>query len=635
MKSRDTADYPFSLDHIELSKMISNTLDGNGQYPCAVINTMADRQKTVALICNFEDSDTLAAFQQLEKNLEALCIQHEIKRADSNMPFIVIKNLTQSHGLYKCAINISPYNLEKLFMYESEHYSGYREGGSISRLVQQGHFYMKADKICLYPIHQIDDHTIMLRNAGCQMSETIAVQVSHLLVASSHRATHASEHYGHHNSPLVEDMLGVTQGDLLHAARITTGINHSTSHQETNGIEEFHLSEHSKQFIYEMDETAIKVYRALTATFPDEIPHLKSVEMPIVAFLENLSVCLEKNYQQLLQQQDESQQELDLRKQAMTFFNYIMSSCAEHEKSLLPSVDQLRGLMSDYKFKVKCISALEKKAADLELAIQADCLLDNASLDGLILEVDEILEIKIASLKKELSENMSKIDRELLTPSSAEQTTNTTKIEEKIIVLRQLRENSEALHKEITDLEEESSNLYNEDETTKAAFKTGLELARDELKLEQQLSDQLNTTIDFLKNDIAERKHNLLEKMMGVDLLPFLDKPSPTSSSLESLKSWLIDWRNTINNQALDKTSMQAVRGEIIKGIEYQTTIVQSAEERVIHCQGCQRQMAQLIEYQKTKFSAAQAIVHNSPVWQISNRPEPLAQPQHDSLKFL
>lgn len=633
MKSRiftPAAQYTeFSLDNIKLSEMIRNTLDKNGQYPCAVINTTANEQKSVALMCSGEDIDSLRSFQELEKNLAGLCLQHKIERADPNMPLIVVKNLTLSHGLYKCSINISPSHLEQLFMYESAHYSGYREGGSLSRLDQQGNFTIKNDRICLYPIYQIDEHTIIPRNAGCQMSETIAVQLSYFVAASSNRKSHSSEHYGHHNSPIIEQTLGVTSWDLLSAASMTTGIAHPASHQEATGLEALQISQHSLQFVYEMDDTALEIYRALTAAYPDEIPNLKSVEMPIVMFLENLSLCLEEQYQHRLQEKDENQEELDHLQQKMYFFNDVMSNCVEEEENLAVKAAQLRELTFNHERELRSIKRSEETIANIQSAIQADCSHDDEHFDSAFLDIEELLESTITSLDTDLTEKLSRIHEAQPASLDANQIADITKPKEKTLAAEMLIKNIGTLTSEMEHLSQILENLSNEessDETTKDVLRSGLTLAYNKLASEQQAAEQLKIKIALLQTDTAELKHQFLEKIAGANLVDFLTSLPPRSISLEKLASWLTEFCDTINAQTLEKTSIQAMRQFIQDRVEQKTTAFQAAQDRVITCQECRKQMAQLIENQKVKFSSAQAIIQNRSLWQSNDRTETFDQ---------
>ena len=74
--------------------------------------------------------------------------------------------------------NVSPENLHAMLMHESRWYAGYHHEGSVLRLSEPNKILLKKDTLCLFPVLSLTDNKVLLRNAGCQVRDVIATQLS-------------------------------------------------------------------------------------------------------------------------------------------------------------------------------------------------------------------------------------------------------------------------------------------------------------------------------------------------------------------------------------------------------------------------------------------------------------------------
>lgn len=173
-------------------------------------------------------------------------------------------------------------------MNESESYRGYRSTGSILRLAYPLQEAFKIDTICLFPVLEMDSNQIMLRIAGCNASETITTQLAYYFTKYLSLEAGSAELYGHHIAPIVEEKIGLYASDFLEVALETIGIKTQLNHQSEEGFTVLSLEGEAREFLVEIDSEARTIYRLLGVVTPDELPNLKSIEVPITKYLKAL-----------------------------------------------------------------------------------------------------------------------------------------------------------------------------------------------------------------------------------------------------------------------------------------------------------------------------------------------------------
>lgn len=134
-----------------------------------------------------------------------LCRKHNVSCLPGNDA--VASRRSPAPNLIKYEFNISINDFHKILMAESDVYRGYRHGNSLIRLKNPDLELIKEGKICLFPALELVDNKVMLRFAGCNTSEIISTQLAFLL--RKYFSDVSGEIYGHHSSPLVDNLLAI------------------------------------------------------------------------------------------------------------------------------------------------------------------------------------------------------------------------------------------------------------------------------------------------------------------------------------------------------------------------------------------------------------------------------------------
>lgn len=193
--------------------------------------------------------------------------------------------------------NVSPEHMHLILMKESDYYAGYHYDASVLRLNQPNQVMLKENVICLFPVLALStEGHIMLRNAGCNITDTLATQVSFLVKQYVDATIPTHNCYGHRSTPVVSDMLQLNPRDLLNAATCCLDIKQiNTEVQE--GLTEIHLPPQHRAALVEMTKEAKAIYSYLSAVGSDELDALQSVEIPVAVYLNKLSEILSSKLQ--------------------------------------------------------------------------------------------------------------------------------------------------------------------------------------------------------------------------------------------------------------------------------------------------------------------------------------------------
>ena len=263
---------------------ISNGMNENSNYPSASI------QEPGGYFCITVEAGKEAneEFDQMMKIFPELCAQYGIPLLSNHNEYIRKRVPPGATDLIKYEFFISPNDLDRILMNESEFYRGYRSTGSILRLAYPLQEAFKIDTICLFPVLEMDSNQIMLRIAGCNGSETITTQLAYYFTKYLSLEVGSAELYGHHIAPIVEKKIGLYASDFLEIALETIGIKAQLNHQSEEGFTILSLEGEAREFLVEIDSEARTIYRLLGVVTPDELPNLKSIEVPITKYLQAL-----------------------------------------------------------------------------------------------------------------------------------------------------------------------------------------------------------------------------------------------------------------------------------------------------------------------------------------------------------
>ena len=264
-------------------------------YPYATTNVDAEGNVYLCIVNNGKTpQNNQEIFDKFINDFPLLCYKNKIEQHDNRTQFTQRKELPGD--LIKYEFYISLEQLHDLLMNESSAYVGYRNSGehSVTTLVDRP-FTMKEDELCLFPILVTAPDQFLIRNAGCNFSEVISVQLSFLFKEYLPELTKGLSPYGHHQSQIMATLC-IDSRLMLTAALMSAGLSKAdakdrSSHQAQDGTEEI-LSQNDL-FLKEMTPIAKEIYRN-SAVSSDELENLHSFEVPIVFYLSQLVFLLKE-----------------------------------------------------------------------------------------------------------------------------------------------------------------------------------------------------------------------------------------------------------------------------------------------------------------------------------------------------
>lgn len=241
------------------------------------------------------DEDLFQHFSQL---FEELCKRHDIAKLPNAAGYAQRRETTMPDGMQiiKYEFNIAPGDMEKLLTEELPYYPAYRSGASIARLQDPESIDFKDGVICFFPA-LVDEDTdeYVPRNAGCNMSEIISVQlanyIKHYLLPDSD--VPAEAFFGHHNSVITRDFLHLDEKDILNALAKCINLERLT-HQKEIDLP-IKSSDTPMIQVCDLDAESRGIYQRLTVCPPDELAHTKSCEIPIEDFLDQLVIVVKSS----------------------------------------------------------------------------------------------------------------------------------------------------------------------------------------------------------------------------------------------------------------------------------------------------------------------------------------------------
>ncbi len=330
------------------------------KYPFAKI----DRNGKFVIMCKAGDEQ---AFETLLPIFNEQCEAHQLPPL-SGEAFL---SRTEIKEFVKYEFNLSPESLDALWMEESAHYRGYRNMGSILRLLEPEKPLLKDDVICLFPAQDIGDNQIILRIANCNATETIATQLAFLILKYEPSDENTNACYGHYSNPVASRLLE-NDADFLKVAMQCIGSTETPPHvQMLEGATVVPLPAPYQSDLKPMNEEATAIYRALGVVNAEELPHLNSVEVPVSRYLEALNLHLQdeiiRNDREYAEEQALFACQVTNRQESKRHFQEALAILSPHHEAL----DQLQTEITRVKENLQNKEALPLLDAELE-ALEAE-----------------------------------------------------------------------------------------------------------------------------------------------------------------------------------------------------------------------------------------------------------------------
>ncbi|MFW2532813.1 MULTISPECIES: hypothetical protein [unclassified Legionella] len=281
-----------------LLRAIQRELNEEPGYPNASIQRPSGY---LSITCQ-KDSVENQDFAELVADFETLCKKNNIPKLPNQRQYAQTREpkgpSQEAANLIKYEFFISAENFERLLVNEFPTYIGYRYSGSILRLANPDEGVMKPGAICLFPVVAMEDSTFMLRSAGCNITETISTQLAYYIskYIKLEKKPGQSDFYGHHMSPLISKILGISDKEMLEIAFTTIGIRGKNLRidliQEGGGFRLFKLREKYQANLVAMNPQAEKIYQRLAPVSHDELPHLSSMEVSVKTMMEKIGLII-------------------------------------------------------------------------------------------------------------------------------------------------------------------------------------------------------------------------------------------------------------------------------------------------------------------------------------------------------
>ncbi len=279
-------------------RAIKNTMCNYQAHPQAVINKDINGRSYVSILMPQDKtrSDEHETFDLFQSYFERLCYKNGIEKLPGQEKYCQRKDLQGKY--YKYEFYINPEDLHALLMEESPNYRGYREGFSIDDLSDPGKEIGRDETMYLFPVFVNPPDPILIRNAGCNVSEVLSAQLSFLVKKHLPELAGNASAYGHHISPIVEKKL-IIGGEMLNqAALLCAGMSLQESeeyseHEAMDGLVPLPFHEKNHNRCQSMTENAKTSY-SLSAVTPNELESLQSFEVPMEEYLSTLITLLKQ-----------------------------------------------------------------------------------------------------------------------------------------------------------------------------------------------------------------------------------------------------------------------------------------------------------------------------------------------------
>jgi len=272
----------------KIIKAINNTIFDKEGYPVAYLVKPSN-----AFCLAFDadgDASTANAFHDFYLLFEDLCKKHNIKLLPNATKYATSRTVSNS-SIVKYEFNILPADMENLLLSECPNYAAYRGAASINRLAAPESADIKDGVICLFPAMLLDDEVYVPRNAGCNMSEIISVQLANYIkkYVLSDADVPKEDFFGHHNSKLTGDFLKIDANDIFSTLEKCMNID-ELHRQQADGTRPLAKADTPLIQTCELtnNEDAIRIYQRYAAVTHTELEQLKSCEIHILDFLVQL-----------------------------------------------------------------------------------------------------------------------------------------------------------------------------------------------------------------------------------------------------------------------------------------------------------------------------------------------------------
>ena len=217
---------------------------------------------------------------------EGLCLKYDVPlvagQSDYAIRRCVADGVVGEAPEYYYQFNVLPEDMHKILMGESAYYAGYHYDGSILRLNNPNYISLKEGAMCIFPAFKIEDEKVILRNAGCNIVDVLATQLSFYIRNYLQPDLPILDCYGHRSTPIIDKFSD--HNELIKAAKKCLGTTWGYEDSQ-EGISEVSIA---SKYVLDMDKAAYEIYNRLSAVSSDELENLQSVEVPLENYLEAL-----------------------------------------------------------------------------------------------------------------------------------------------------------------------------------------------------------------------------------------------------------------------------------------------------------------------------------------------------------
>ncbi len=313
---KDKPEFSYLTDSTDSRNICRNWYNFNSLITQAVNNKTRDISEYPHVTMNkdgslsfFFDSDD-ETYQKLNEFLLedyfSKQLQFHSQKRNSSSKNIV--ELSSTHNITECRINLSAYELDEIMML-NEHYRGYRNENSLLKLNKD--FVMKEGVIRLFPISK---ETIPTQHgegyavgvSGCQTYEIPSIQLMRLLPNYQSEIAPDRKKNGNHFHWIPDEVCKSLDLDRSNLPRIMNNLLHDNGIIVTEGNQkEFSeypefliVNDQNKKSdirIVEMDEASKDFYALYGILSQEKLKNYQSVEVDSLAFLQAIKEDLEKN----------------------------------------------------------------------------------------------------------------------------------------------------------------------------------------------------------------------------------------------------------------------------------------------------------------------------------------------------
>lgn len=294
-----------------------------------------DREGThLCINAYISDGNEILTLNEYVNTFKSLCETYQLSSLHPTNPEIFAEKIDLSDNFCKYHFYIQPNELHTILMNEWEQYARYRDGDSLLRIHRPQDSIVKKNIICLFPAQEIDEKTVIMRNAGCNITNTIFYQLEAIFKPLFSDVS--GEIFQHNQSSFLNN-LGIDDERVYEAIQSLFKIEAEIfNHQTISGDIPISLNTEINKIIKPMNEDALFIYNNFSAEMPQNLPHCLSVEIPTLVLLNEMLKQYDKQIENNINQAEQLNKkhaELLLKNPLETEVRLILRSIKTNQES--------------------------------------------------------------------------------------------------------------------------------------------------------------------------------------------------------------------------------------------------------------------------------------------------------------